>query len=84
MTTRTPARAAVLSSVAVRLFLLVLLRLPGGTLNTVRDYSTTASWNWNTTGLAAGTYQVVVRARNAGSTKSYEAYQSISYVLTPP
>jgi hypothetical protein len=32
MTTRTPARAAVLSSVAVRLFLLVLLLgiLPGG------------------------------------------------------
>jgi hypothetical protein len=32
-----------------------LLRLPGGTLTTVRDYATAASWSWGTTGLSAGT-----------------------------
>jgi hypothetical protein len=61
-----------------------LLRLPDGTLNTVRDYSATATWTWNTTGLAAGTYQVVVHARSVGSTKSYETYQSLSYGLATP
>jgi hypothetical protein len=61
-----------------------LLRAPGGALNTVREYSSTASWNWNTSGLLAGTYQVVVHARNIGSTRSYETYGSISYGLKPP
>jgi probable HAF family extracellular repeat protein len=61
-----------------------LLRVPGGTLATVRNYATTATWNWTTAGLAAGTYQVVVYARNAGSTKSYETYKSINYVLVSP
>jgi alpha-tubulin suppressor-like RCC1 family protein len=60
-----------------------LLRAPGGVLTTVRDYSATANWSWNTTGLAAGTYQVVVRVRNAGSTMDYETYKSINYYLTP-
>jgi hypothetical protein len=58
-----------------------LLRLPGGTLGTVRDYSAASTWNWDTTGLAAGTYQVVVHARNIGSNRSYEAYQPLSYAL---
>jgi probable HAF family extracellular repeat protein len=61
-----------------------LLKAPGGTLTTVRDYASTATWNWTTTGLAAGTYQVVVHARNAGSTKSYETYKSITYALANP
>jgi hypothetical protein len=61
-----------------------LLRAPGGTLTPVRNYSTTATWIWNTSGLAVGTYQVVVRARNVGSTKSFETYQSLSYALAPP
>jgi probable HAF family extracellular repeat protein len=61
-----------------------LLRAPGGTLVTVRDYASTATWKWTTTGLTAGAYQVVVHARNAGSTKSYETYKSINYVLVSP
>jgi hypothetical protein len=60
-----------------------LLRVPGGTLNVIRDYSTQATWSWNTTGLSAGTYQVVVHARSVGSTKSYETFQSMNYVLNP-
>ena len=61
-----------------------LLRAPGGTLNTARDYSSAASWSWNTTGLVAGSYQVVVYARNVGSTKNYETYRSLSYGLATP
>ncbi len=60
------------------------LRAPGGVLTAVRDYSTTPTWNWSTTGLAAGTYQVVVHARNVGSTSIYETFKSIGYVLAPP
>jgi hypothetical protein len=62
-----------------------LLKAPGGTLHTVQDYSATATWTWPTTGLAPGSYQVVVYARNVGSTKSYETFNSInSYLLTIP
>ena len=61
-----------------------LLRAPGGTLNTARDYSSTTTWSWNTSGLLVGTYQVVVYARNVGSTKSYETYKALSYGLTTP
>jgi hypothetical protein len=46
-------------------------------------YSSTASWTWNTTGLLAGTYVVQVWARSSGSTASYEAYSSVSYLLNP-
>jgi len=34
--------------------------------------------------LAAGTYAVVVHARNVGSTKSYETYKALSYGLAAP
>jgi hypothetical protein len=61
-----------------------LLRLPGGALNVIRNYSTQATWSWNTSGLSAGTYQVVVHARSVGSTKSYETFQSMSYALASP
>jgi len=44
----------------------------------------TAIWDWDTGSLVAGTYQVVVRARNVGSTKSFETYQSINYGLELP
>ena len=58
-----------------------LLRAPGGLLLPVQKYSTAATWTWNTTGLAAGTYQVVVRARSLGSTAISEAARSLNYVL---
>ena len=60
------------------------LGVPGGAQTLVRDYSTVASWNWNTSGLAAGTYTVVVHARSVGSTKSYETYKALSYGLRVP
>ena len=60
------------------------LRAPGGAQVLVRGYSALASWSWSTSGLAPGTYQVAVLARNVGSTKSYEAYRTLNYVLVTP
>jgi hypothetical protein len=60
------------------------LRAPGGAQVLVRSYSATAKWNWNTTGLVPGTYQVAVLARNIGSTKSSETYRTLNYVLATP
>jgi hypothetical protein len=48
---------------------------------TVRNYSTSETWAWDTCGLAAGTYNVQVRVRNAGSTAIYEALETSDYTL---
>ncbi|MDH4164328.1 MAG: chitobiase/beta-hexosaminidase C-terminal domain-containing protein [Nitrospirota bacterium] len=44
-----------------------------------REYSTDAAWNWDTTGLTAGTYTVKVMVRNAGSAAALEAYKTLGY-----
>ncbi len=56
---------------------------PGGAWSTVQAYSSSGSWTWNTTGLAAGTYTLDVYARDASSTAAYDAHISPSptYVL---
>ena len=60
-----------------------LLKTPiGSSFTTVRSYSTTATWTWNTASVAAGTYQVMVYARKKGSLAAYEATQTIDYTLT--
>jgi cell wall-associated protease len=51
---------------------------------TEQNYSTSDAWTWNTTGLAAGTYTLMVQARSAGSTAAAEAFKSVSYKLTDP
>jgi len=59
----------------------------GSTWNMVQDYSATNMWDWNTTGLAAGTYAVQINVRNAGSSAlPYEAAKNVAFVLsaTPP
>jgi len=58
---------------------------PGGTWTSVRDYSSTATWSWNTTGGIAGTYQICVWARTAGTTPAagYDTYKIVSYVINP-
>jgi hypothetical protein len=43
-----------------------------------------ATWSWNTTGLAPGTYQVGVWARQAGSAASYDAYYIGTYRVAGP
>ena len=43
----------------------------------MQDYSSLSTWAW--TPAAAGTYTIEVRARNAGSTASYEALRTMSF-----
>jgi hypothetical protein len=45
-----------------------------------QDYGT-AAWSWDTTGLAAGTYEVGVWARQQGSASPYEAYGYATFAL---
>jgi len=55
---------------------------PGGAWTIARDYSTTATFAWNTAGKAAGTYAIEADVRNAGSTVSYEAVSNSTYTLS--
>jgi hypothetical protein len=52
----------------------------GGSWTMTRDYGA-ATWIWNTTGLAAGTYEVGVWALQAGSTNTYDAYGITTFVI---
>lgn len=54
---------------------------PGGTFAIKRPYGGGATWTWDTTGLAAGVYQVAVWARQVGSAAAYDAYFITSYPL---
>ncbi len=51
----------------------------------VKDYGVSGnSWTWDTTGFVGGTmYSVTVWARQAGSTAAYDAYTTISFLLSP-
>src|SRR5919109_2435333 len=62
------------------------LQPPGGSWAVVQAYSTTNSWTWTTTGLATGTYNQSVRARDATSTAAYDTNLAATYVLSaaPP
>jgi hypothetical protein len=51
------------------------------TWSIARDYTTTATWNWDTAGLAAGVYYIQVDARSVGSTSWSEASANTSYVI---
>lgn len=51
----------------------------------VQDYSTSTSYVWDTTVIAAGNYEWMVYARNAGSTATFEATsQVMTYTLSTP
>ena len=54
----------------------------GGPYATVQNYSTSGTWTWNTTGLNAGAYSIMVYVRNVGSTASYQAYGTVGYTLS--
>jgi hypothetical protein len=41
-----------------------------------------SGWGWNTSGLAPGTYQVGVWAREGGSTNRYDAYFIGTYQIS--
>ncbi len=55
----------------------------GITYTLVQPYAQASTWTWNTNGVAAGTYNVVVYARSVGSTASSEAGTTIIYDLLP-
>jgi hypothetical protein len=45
---------------------------PGSGWTVTQPWSTSATWNWDTTGAAAGTYYFEVWVRAQGSTANYE------------
>ena len=56
---------------------------PGGSWTIAQAYSSTATFNWNTTGLPPGTYLHSVWVRDASSGASYDAYlPGTAYTLT--
>lgn len=50
-----------------------------------QDFSSSAAWSWNTTGLRDGTHMIRVLARNAGTKTGtrYDVARDFSYVLIP-
>ncbi len=52
----------------------------GGSWTVQRTYGVN-TWTWNTTGLPAGTYEIGVWVRQAGSTSSYDAYGFTTFVV---
>jgi hypothetical protein len=60
---------------------------PGGSWTVAQGYSASATFSWNTTGLAPGTYKYSVWGRDATSPNSYDAFfPGTAYTLTatPP
>jgi len=60
------------------------LQPPGGAWSIVQAYSTSNSWTWNTSGLAAGTYTLDVYTRDASSAASFDAHISPNPTLHAP
>ena len=58
--------------------------LPAGTTTwlMIRGYSTSASYDWNTTGALAGTERFGVWVRDAGSSAAYDTFVGLNYTLT--
>ncbi len=57
------------------------IRPPGGSWTIVQDYSPTATFKWDTTGLPAGTYYLEVDIRNHGANATYETVNNITFTL---
>ena len=58
--------------------------LPAGTAKwlMIRGYSTSASYDWNTTGALAGTERFGVWVRDAGSSAAYDTFVGLDYTLS--
>jgi hypothetical protein len=50
----------------------------------IQSYSTTATYNWNSSGAATGTEHFGVWARDSTSSAAYDVFTSISYAITGP
>jgi hypothetical protein len=55
---------------------------PGGTWTIAQPYSSSATFNWNTTGLVAGVHHYSVWVRDTSSAGSYDAFTGSAYTLT--
>jgi len=55
---------------------------PGGSWTLEQAYSTTSTFNWDTTGAALGTHQFQIWARGQGSSASSESSTNIFYSIT--
>jgi len=61
---------------------LVAHQPPGGSWSIDSNYSAAnSSYSWNTLNAAPGLHQFQIWVRRQGSTQSYEAYRSLSYVV---
>jgi hypothetical protein len=54
---------------------------PGGSWRAVQAYGVGGTWTWNTTGFAAGTYEVGAWEGSASTPNSYESYAITSFTL---
>ena len=59
-------------------------RVQGGTFAVVQPYSANPIYQWDTTGVAEAIYEVMVNARNVGSTSLAEATRTIPYLIGTP
>ena len=59
-------------------------RAPGATWTIVRDYGAGSQYDWNTSGLAPGSYGLEVDVRSQGSTVAYEKVSNLTFTLTSP
>ena len=55
---------------------------PGGAWTAKQPWSTKTTWNWVTTGMPAGTYELGVWVKQAGSSNRYDAYAITVFTLS--
>jgi hypothetical protein len=55
---------------------------PGGSWTIAQPYASSATFNWTTIGLSAGTYHYSVWVRDASSAAAYDAFAGNAYMLT--
>jgi hypothetical protein len=58
-----------------------LVRPHGGAWSVKQAYGPTASYSWDTTGLAEGMYDLEVDVKDLGSSASYEAWATASFLV---
>jgi hypothetical protein len=59
------------------------IKAPGGSWTIAQPYSSSATFNWSTTGLAPGTYSYSVWVRDSGRSAAYDTYfPGTAYTLT--
>jgi hypothetical protein len=60
------------------------VKAPGGSWQVKQEYSSNATFTWNTAGLAIGTYGLEIDVRDQGASSAYEATANMTYVLGQP